>query len=384
MQELMETTCVKFVPKTIQDVDYALIVKGYWCSSPIGFKKTDVNPHVISLSRPCMTRETILHELMHTLGFFHEHNRPDRDDYIKIIWDNIINDTKVLKNFKINSMINVTYLDTRYDYHSVMHYQKDAWSKNSLDTIVPRRSDVKIESKGLSTLDISRVNKLYGCTQLIRHGPPNQVQPTNVWRQFIRQLLPFGLTPGQYRRFDMRYFADEFEGDIDSNSQSLVEKWSKKASLHFTEKILHAVNSEFSGTWAVAHYFRYIFYDISSVSDDFSDFSWLYSKLYLKLLPKSPSNGTEYNCDFWLQKMKQSFEEFQSNAWFPYYKYLKQTLADVRDYLVDRSDRNAFYTMFCGNEFHVSTDITDACFFEFRYRVIFDHRIDIKCILLKH
>jgi hypothetical protein len=32
----------------------------------------------------------IVHELAHTLGYFHEHSRPDRDNYIKVVWSNVM------------------------------------------------------------------------------------------------------------------------------------------------------------------------------------------------------------------------------------------------------------------------------------------------------
>ena len=35
----------------------------------------------------------MVHEFLHVLGAYHEHNRPDRDDYIKINWQ-LVTDAK--------------------------------------------------------------------------------------------------------------------------------------------------------------------------------------------------------------------------------------------------------------------------------------------------
>lgn len=35
-------------------------------------------------------RGNIVHEIAHALGFFHEHSRPDRDDYVDVLWNNVV------------------------------------------------------------------------------------------------------------------------------------------------------------------------------------------------------------------------------------------------------------------------------------------------------
>ena len=43
----------------------------------------------MNLANPCLDRLVIAHELMHALGFHHEMNRPDRNQHIRINFQNI-------------------------------------------------------------------------------------------------------------------------------------------------------------------------------------------------------------------------------------------------------------------------------------------------------
>ncbi|OWK10836.1 hypothetical protein Celaphus_00005858 [Cervus elaphus hippelaphus] len=51
---------------------------------------------VVSLGPSCLQRGPgiVLHELMHVLGFWHEHSRADRDRYIRVNWNEILPDTE--------------------------------------------------------------------------------------------------------------------------------------------------------------------------------------------------------------------------------------------------------------------------------------------------
>ena len=43
----------------------------------------------ISIADGCANRRTIKHELMHRLGFIHEQSRPDRDEFVHVVEENI-------------------------------------------------------------------------------------------------------------------------------------------------------------------------------------------------------------------------------------------------------------------------------------------------------
>jgi len=91
MDDYHKYTCIRFKPYTGEESDYIRITAGNTgCWSSVGRigGRQDVNLQVPG----CLTQKgTVIHELMHAVGFLHEHSRYERDDYVDILWDNISN-----------------------------------------------------------------------------------------------------------------------------------------------------------------------------------------------------------------------------------------------------------------------------------------------------
>ncbi|XP_020900444.1 zinc metalloproteinase nas-15 [Exaiptasia diaphana] len=164
--EYKKHTCIEFVPRT-SERDYIYVVAETGCWSSVG---RSGYRQKLSIGTNCERKGTVMHEMMHALGFFHEQSRLDRDDYISIHWENI--DPKKRFNFQKYEHGQADTLGARYDYGSIMHYPMYAFTNNGRATIVPKDPNAEIGQRThLSNIDIQQVNKLYKCQATTTPAP---------------------------------------------------------------------------------------------------------------------------------------------------------------------------------------------------------------------
>ncbi|XP_015916703.2 astacin-like metalloprotease toxin 5 [Parasteatoda tepidariorum] len=161
MEEFHKNTCIRFVKRT-DEKDYVRLVwgDGKSCSSQVGRVNGE---QMLNLGRGCWYKGTVIHELGHALGFYHEQNRSDRDDHLIIYEENVKEDQK--KNFiKLNPEENILYND--FDYDSIMIYGNKALSKNGKDTMVAKNGRTLVDpfnKNEMTKSDIERFKKMYKC-----------------------------------------------------------------------------------------------------------------------------------------------------------------------------------------------------------------------------
>ncbi len=160
--KLFKNTNIVFKERTNEE-NYALFkyIPNAGCYSWIGMTNEGAQEIVIDNWGEA---GTVAHEICHALGILHEQMRPDRDKYIKIHYDNIIDSME--DNFKTAPAEWNPVALGEFDFGSVMLYNSFGWYDVALDIDKPIMSKLdnttfKAQRVKLSKGDEEIINYLY-------------------------------------------------------------------------------------------------------------------------------------------------------------------------------------------------------------------------------
>ncbi len=161
LTQFSEQTSIQFVPYSGTDKDFVVFTNSIdLCASFVGRVG---GPQPILLSNKC-TKTEIMHELMHTLGFIHEHQREGRDSILKINYQNIEKDKLINFDILPNSYQVIYRNESKtIDYASILIYPSNAFViRPDLKSIEILGSKALIQdNRVLSVGDIEKIYNLY-------------------------------------------------------------------------------------------------------------------------------------------------------------------------------------------------------------------------------
>ncbi|CAG0916179.1 unnamed protein product [Notodromas monacha] len=175
MDEIEKKTCVRFQRlksdhgvKNFVHFTATNPLGGCWSSVGMDTRRSQV----MNLQKPeCWDKGVILHELVHNIGFYHEHQRPDRDNYIDVLYRNVRPDIEAhqFSKFPPHKVVDT---GIPYDLDSIMHYDTHAFgivdeTGHPLPTILqkpPNQAQMILPIWArpyLSPLDAAEINHIY-------------------------------------------------------------------------------------------------------------------------------------------------------------------------------------------------------------------------------
>ncbi|POG80341.1 peptidase family M12A-domain-containing protein [Rhizophagus irregularis DAOM 181602=DAOM 197198] len=151
MENISVKSAIEFleITKSTKGTNYIEIIKGLEFLSNVGMQHNGNKLWVAEGSAYPVGQ--IMHELMHALGFYHEHSRPDRDEYL-----DVNNEAAKIANYKKRSESNSVCYSNTLDFHSIMIYREN--EKMTLKEGINFKIGQRIK---LSDGDINALNNLY-------------------------------------------------------------------------------------------------------------------------------------------------------------------------------------------------------------------------------
>ncbi|RWS00576.1 hypothetical protein B4U79_16846 [Dinothrombium tinctorium] len=158
LNEISRYTCIVFAPMMEVDIKkdefhvvFSTELEG--CSTHVGIVQKEMKV----VSKGCSTKGMFMHEIMHILGFQHEHQRPDAAKYVKRLGNkslDVFEDDWYLVNKNYSEMF-------EYDFLSIMHY-----TTALDDQLVKLNGDPIVHSFELSKIDKKKLDYFYNCKKI--------------------------------------------------------------------------------------------------------------------------------------------------------------------------------------------------------------------------
>ena len=158
-------TSIRLMPKRITDTDYVEIVYNEDTTYRKAYKNDILreggcwshygklgNRQSMALGWCHYSVGSIIHEFMHVLGFMHEHQRHDRDEYIKVGVNGKYSEVNCEKANPLPDLLDKSVAGTVYDYDSIMHYP--LYACNGMEVI-----DKQVNTKRFESLQINLINQ---------------------------------------------------------------------------------------------------------------------------------------------------------------------------------------------------------------------------------
>jgi hypothetical protein len=185
IETLNKNTVLWYRPTKNVGSGHISITHGDGCYSGIG-EPFYGDSQAVSIGPGCNSQGVIIHELLHAAGLFHEQSRDDRDNYVKIFWDNIQPSEE--DNYEKAPWYSkdIGY----YNFSSIMHYGCEDFAidptKKTMDSIGKFAFG---QRTGLSAGDVDAIKSMY------YNVSPNRGKPIMTPDPLPRLVFPPECTP---------------------------------------------------------------------------------------------------------------------------------------------------------------------------------------------
>ncbi|OQV25565.1 putative Zinc metalloproteinase nas-14 [Hypsibius exemplaris] len=197
-------TCVRFTARRKEE-DYLVIEMGEFRTllPSIGKQRLGGRQVLTFLPQDFDEKRIILRDLLRTLGFYYEIERPDRFMFVNVQLKNVM--TKDWSKFSLIQGDSINLLGESYDYNSASHFLPEEFAAGDEPTFTVLAPNQEVgQDDGLSEIDVRRVNKAYRCSLTINQNrlcPEKWISGEDGRCYYLSFLDPAGkATQGPARR----------------------------------------------------------------------------------------------------------------------------------------------------------------------------------------